>query len=136
MRDPAPAPELVQSIWRVGDGERLHQAPNVRCAAIGARTIEVLGAPVNGLHKDKMGEFRMISATEVNGKPVYEKEPAVSHMVWASNGYWYVGKRDELGKQAGWMQVCTICFLIAPGGRGCGGGSCCMHLPPFSMPLC
>ena len=26
-------------------------------------------------------------------------------MVWASNGYWYVGKRDELGKQAGWMQV-------------------------------
>ena len=105
VRDPAPAPELVQSIWRVGDGERLHQAPNVRCAAIGARTIEVLGAPVNGLHKDKMGEFRMISATEVNGKPVYEKEPAVSHMVWASNGYWYVGKRDELGKQAGWMQV-------------------------------
>ena len=53
VRDPAPAPELVQSIWRVGDGERLHQAPNVRCAAIGARTIEVL-APVNGLHKDKM----------------------------------------------------------------------------------
>jgi len=105
VRDPAPAPELVQSVWRVGDGERLHQAPNVRCAAIGARTIEVLGAPVNGLHKDKMGEFRMISATEVNGKPVYEKEPAVSHMVWASNGYWYVGKRDELGKQAGWMQV-------------------------------
>ena len=37
----------------------------MRCAAIGARTIEVLGAPVNGLHKDKMGEFRMISATEV-----------------------------------------------------------------------
>ena len=105
VRDPAPAPELVQSIWRVGDGERLHQAPNVRCAAIGARTIEVLGAPVNGLHKDKMGEFRMMSATEVNGKPVYEKEPAISHMVWASNGYWYVGKRDELGKQAGWMQV-------------------------------
>ena len=101
----APAPELVQSIWRVGDGERLHQAPNVRCAAIGARTIEVLGAPVNGLHKDKMGEFRMLAATEVNGKPVYEKEPSVSHMVWASNGYWYVGKRDELGKQAGWMQV-------------------------------
>jgi len=26
-------------------------------------------------------------------------------MVWASNGYWYVGKRDELGKQAGWMQA-------------------------------
>jgi len=112
VRDPAPAPELVQSCWRVGDGERLHQAPNVRCAAIGARTIEifgthaqVLGAPLNGLHKDKMGEFRMISATEVNGKPVYEKEPSISHMVWASNGYWYVGKRDELGKQAGWMQV-------------------------------
>ena len=114
VRDPAPAPELVQSIWRVGDGERLHQAPNVRCAAIGARTIEVLGAPVNGLHKDKMGEFRMISATEVNGKPVYEKEPAVSHMVWASNGYWYVGKRDELGKQAGWMQVRSISPQHAP----------------------
>eukprot|EP00900_Chrysochromulina_parva_P020210 jgi/Chrpa1/2822/Chrysochromulina_OHIO_Genome00010108-RA len=112
VRDPAPAPELVQSCWRVGDGERLHQAPNVRCAAIGARTIEifashaqVIGAPLSGLHKDKMGEFRMISATEVNGKPVYEKEPSISHMVWASNGYWYVGKRDELGKQAGWMQV-------------------------------
>jgi hypothetical protein len=114
VRDPAPAPELVQSCWRVGDGERLHQAPNVRCAAIGARTIEifashaqVIGAPLSGLHKDKMGEFRMISATEVNGKPVYEKEPSISHMVWASNGYWYVGKRDELGKQAGWMQVLT-----------------------------
>jgi len=105
VRDPAPAPELVQSTWRVGDGEKLHPAPNVKCAAIGARTIEVLGAPVNGLHKDKMGEFRMIAATEVNGKPVYEKDPSVSHMVWASNGYWYVGKRDELGKQAGWMQV-------------------------------
>ena len=25
VRDPAPAPELVQSCWRVGDGERLHQ---------------------------------------------------------------------------------------------------------------
>ena len=91
-----------------------NQAPNVRCAAIGARTIEifashaqVIGAPLSGLHKDKMGEFRMISATEVNGKPVYEKEPSISHMVWASNGYWYVGKRDELGKQAGWMQVLT-----------------------------
>eukprot|EP00966_Prymnesium_polylepis_P122328 2827895-Prymnesium_polylepis.1 len=47
----------------------------------------------------------MIAATEVNGKPVYEKDPSVSHMVWASNGYWYVGKRDELGKQAGWMQA-------------------------------
>ena len=34
----------------------------------------------------------------LNGKPVYEKEPSVSHMVWAANGYWYVGKRDELGK--------------------------------------
>ena len=86
----------------------------MRCAAIGARTIEifashaqVIGAPLSGLHKDKMGEFRMISATEVNGKPVYEKEPSISHMVWASNGYWYVGKRDELGKQAGWMQVLT-----------------------------
>ncbi|KAL3919066.1 MAG: hypothetical protein SGPRY_005767 [Prymnesium sp.] len=105
VRDPAPAPELVQSTWRVGDGEKLHPAPNVKCAAIGARTIEVLGAPVNGLHKDKMGEFRMIAATEVNGKPVYEKDPTITHMVWASNGYWYVGKRDELGKQAGWMQV-------------------------------
>lgn len=47
----------------------------------------------------------MIAATEVNGKPVYEKDPTITHMVWASNGYWYVGKRDELGKQAGWMQV-------------------------------
>jgi hypothetical protein len=28
-----------------------------------------------------------------------------SRQVWAANGYWYVGKRDELGKQAGWMQV-------------------------------
>ena len=46
----------------------MHPAPNVKCAAIGARTIEVLGTPVNGLHKDKMGEFRMIAATEVNGK--------------------------------------------------------------------
>lgn len=105
VRDPAPAPELVQSLWRVGDGEKLHHAANVKCAAIGARTIEVLGNPINGLHKDKMGEFRMIAAMEVNGKPVYEKEPLLSHMVWASNGYWYVGKRDELGKQAGWMQV-------------------------------
>ena len=42
---------------------------------------------------------------EVNGKPVYEKDPSTMPMVWASNGYWYVGKRDELGKQAGWMQV-------------------------------
>jgi len=105
VRDPAPAPELVQSTWRVGDGEKLHPAPNVKCAAIGARTIEVLGTPINGLHRDKMGEFRMIAATEVNGKPVYEKDPSITHMVWASNGYWYVGKRDELGKQAGWMQV-------------------------------
>ena len=47
----------------------------------------------------------MLTGQEVNGKPVYEKEPAVSHMVWASNGYWYVGKREELGEQAGWMQV-------------------------------
>ena len=38
-------------------------------------------------------------------QPVYEKDPSISHMVWASNGYWYVGKRDELGKQAGWMQA-------------------------------
>ena len=83
--------------------ERPHQAPNVRCAAIGARTIEifashsqVIGAPLSGLHKDKMGEFRMISATEVNGKPVYEKEPSISHMVWASNGYWYVGRPTSL----------------------------------------
>ena len=42
---------------------------------------------------------------EVNGKPVYEKDPSTMPMVWASNGYWYVGKRDELGKQAGWMQA-------------------------------
>ena len=42
---------------------------------------------------------------EVNGKPVYEKDASTMPMVWASNGYWYVGKRDELGKQAGWMQV-------------------------------
>uniref|UniRef100_A0A7S3RQA4 TIR domain-containing protein n=1 Tax=Emiliania huxleyi TaxID=2903 RepID=A0A7S3RQA4_EMIHU len=105
VRDPAPAPELTQSIWRVGDGEALHDAPHVKCAAIGARCIEVLGEPVGHLHKDKMGEFKMIAAQEVNGKPVYEKDPSVSHMVWAANGYWYVGKRDELGKQAGWMQV-------------------------------
>ena len=36
---------------------------------------------------------------------MYEKDPSTMPMVWASNGYWYVGKRDELGKQAGWMQV-------------------------------
>jgi hypothetical protein len=28
-----------------------------------------------------MGEFKMLAAQEVNGKPVYEKEPSVSHMV-------------------------------------------------------
>jgi len=105
VRDPAPAPELTQATWRVGDGESLHEAPNIKCAAIGARCIEVLGEPVGNLHKDKMGEFKMLAAQEVNGKPVYEKDPSVSHMVWAANGYWYVGKRDELGKQAGWMQV-------------------------------
>ena len=105
VRDPAAAPELVQQIWRVGDGNALHDAHNVKCAAIGARAIEVLGSTVSNLHADKMGEFRMLTGQEVNGKPVYEKEPAVSHMVWASNGYWYVGKREELGKQAGWMQV-------------------------------
>ena len=42
VRDPAPAPELVQQIWRVGDGHSLHDAINVKCAAIGARCIEVL----------------------------------------------------------------------------------------------
>ena len=104
VRDPAPAPELTQSMWHVGDGETLHAAPNIKCAAIGARCIEVLGEPVSNLHKDKMGEFKMLAAQEVNGKPVYEKDPSLSHMVWAANGYWYVGKRDELGKQAGWMQ--------------------------------
>ena len=41
VRDPAPAPELVQQIWRVGDGHSLHDATNVKCAAIGARCIEV-----------------------------------------------------------------------------------------------
>ena len=40
---------------------------------------------------------------EVNGKPVYEKDPSTMPMVWASNGYWYVGKRDELGKQVACM---------------------------------
>ena len=105
VRDPAPAPELVQQIWRVGDGHSLHDAINVKCAAIGARCIEVLGVTPNGLHRDKMGEFQMLAAQEVNGKPVYEKDPSTMPMVWASNGYWYVGKRDELGKQAGWMQV-------------------------------
>lgn len=105
VRDPAPAPELTQSMWRVGDGETLHDAPHIKCAAIGTRCIEVLGEPIAQLHKDKMGVFKMIAAQEVNGKPVYEKDPSTSHMVWAANGYWYVGKRDELGKQAGWMQV-------------------------------
>ena len=33
VRDPAPAPELVQQIWRVGDGHSLHDAINVKCAA-------------------------------------------------------------------------------------------------------
>jgi hypothetical protein len=49
VRDPAPAPELTQSMWRVGDGEVLHDASNIKCAAIGARCIEVLGSPVGNL---------------------------------------------------------------------------------------
>ena len=51
VRDPAPAPELVQQMWRVGDGHSLHDAINVKCAAIGARCIEVLGITPNGLHR-------------------------------------------------------------------------------------
>ena len=97
----------------------------MRCAAIGARTIEifashsqVIGAPLSGLHKDKMGEFRMISATEVNGKPVYEKEPSISHMVWASNGYWYVGRPTSLPC----MHVLTTAPCLSPQVRGPGGG--------------
>ena len=31
---------------------------------------------------------------------MYE-DPSTMPMVWASNGYWYVGKRDELKRAAG-----------------------------------
>ena len=70
----------------------------------------VLGGalPDGSPHGEKLGEFCRTADT-VNGRPVYCREVRPNLMLWWSGGRWWLGKRDELGTNRGWIKAQTDC---------------------------
>ena len=61
-------------------------------------------APGGGAHADKLGEFCRTTDT-INERPVYCREARPNLMLWWSSGRWWLGKRDELGTNRGWVKA-------------------------------
>ena len=105
LQDDAVCPELVKANWRVGDGQQMLDAPEVKCIPVGAVTVMVAGETPNNLNSDKLGEFIRLTGRQMNGRPVYAQLGNDNRMLWYASGYWYLGKKDELGKSQGWLCV-------------------------------
>ena len=104
-KDDAPCPELTKATWRVSDGTQMVDAADVKCMPVGATTVMVAGETPNDLNSDKLGEFQRRIGHEVNGRPIYAQVGNDNRMIWYAAGYWYLGKKNELGKSQGWLCV-------------------------------
>ena len=49
----------------------------------------------------QLGEFSRRIGQEVNGRPIYAQVGNDNRMIWYAAGYWYLGKKNELGKSQG-----------------------------------
>ena len=74
---------------------------------VGAMTVMVAGETPSQLNSDKLGEFVRQVGREVNHRPVYSQVGNENRMLWYSVGYWYLGRKDELGKSQGSTFICS-----------------------------
>ena len=58
----------------------------------------------DGLHADKLGVYVPQMGLR-DDRPVYECSHNASLLLWWSAGRWYLGKREELGRNRGWLKV-------------------------------
>ena len=58
----------------------------------------------DGLHADKLGVYVPQMGLR-DDRPVYECSHNSSLLLWWSAGRWYLGKREELGRNRGWLKV-------------------------------
>ena len=73
-----------------------------------AERIVLGGESPGGAHAEKLGEFCRTVET-VNDRPVYCRETRPNLMVWWAGGRWWLGKRDELGTNRGWIKAHSEC---------------------------
>ena len=72
-KDEAPCPEHVRAHWRVGVGQQMIDAPDVKCIPVGAIHVMVAGDTPNSLNSDKLGEFIRQVGRAINNRPVYSQ---------------------------------------------------------------
>ena len=58
----------------------------------------------DGVHGDKLGTY-LPHSDRTNGRPVFRRESNPNFMLWWSGGRWWLGKREELGLNRGWIKV-------------------------------
>ena len=58
----------------------------------------------DGLHADKLGLFLPQSGLQ-NDRPFYANDANPDFVLWWSGGKWWIGKREQLGHNKGWLKV-------------------------------
>ena len=62
------------------------------------------GAMPGGAHAEKLGTY-LPQQNTTNDRPFYAHESNPSLLLWWSKDRWWLGKRDELGRNRGWLKV-------------------------------
>ena len=58
----------------------------------------------DGLHADKLGLFLPQRGLQ-NERPFFASDANDQYVLWWSGGKWWLGKRDQIGKNKGWLKV-------------------------------
>ena len=69
--------------------------------------IDADGDGVNdGLHSDKLGLFIPQQGLQ-NGRPYYANDANPAFVMWWSGGKWWIGKKEQLGHNKGWLKAAS-----------------------------
>ena len=93
----AAAQAAVVGIDEDGDGVPDMAVPLVMALSAG-------GAMPGGSHVEKLGVYLPQQDT-TNDRPFYAHESNPGLLMWWAKDRWWIGKRDELGRNRGWLKV-------------------------------
>ena len=90
-------------------------ASELRC--VPAERLEIGGLAAGAPHAEKLGTF-VRCFDDTNGRPTYSRETRPNLMIWWGGGRWWLGKREEVGTNRGWLKVASNALTPAEASEG------------------